>query len=266
MTILTEAEARTALNLTASISDLDRAIIQELLPQIDGAIQKVLFYDPQYKQVQEWHPRANLENLGTSLSVWDANPKYAYEVSLNRSTVLQLGTLPVRAITEVKVDYVGGFGQKPSTFGSDRIWTPGIQYFVDLIAQGQCATGHLYALTGWPREPGSVKVTYMGGYLPEELSGRATSGPHDGDVAINASGIKKAASLTLIKAFKVIKANAKSALAGITGGPIISERLGAYNYALSEQLLRQMAGMVISVPAEAMDDLQPFVNWGAQLL
>jgi hypothetical protein len=259
--ILTAAEARVALGLT-TIVDLDRALIEMLLPKIDAAIASEIKYDPQYKQYVEWYPRMELMNVAGQEGVWDTSGKTAFFGTINRASTLQLAALPVRKIDEVRVDYIGGFGQKANSFTDDKVWALGTQWWQDLTAQGKNETGHVFSIGGWPREPGSVKVTYWAGYSEDELLGRASQGPNNGDVAINASGIKNAAMLTMVKAFKTVKAHGLQGRAGMAAGPITSERLQDYQYSTSEGLISAVAGMQISVPSEAKQNLAPFVHFG----
>jgi len=262
MTILTAAEAQVALNL-AGPSDMQLGLIEMLLPQIDAAIARVIQYDPTFQaDVVEWYPSVELMSAGAFEGVWDTNRNNAYFQTFARANILHLRRIPVRAVSEVKVDWIGGHGQKPNTFGDNTIWTVGSQWYQDLIAAGNNATGHLFSIAGWPREPGSVKVTYSAGYSPDELRGRATVGAVDGAVPLDASPIFKAALLTLVKSFKTFVANANQARVGMAAGPLSSERLGAYSYTIDSTLISRMSGMQISVPPEALEDLQPFIHYG----
>jgi hypothetical protein len=270
--ILNAAEARVLLGLAASVSDDDRAIIQLLLPMVGGAIKRVLRYDPERKQRVEWYPRLE-KSAGIAGGVWDSNQAgtQAFFQSTDRNTCLQLAHIPVRSIQEIKVDYEGGFGQKSGTFGDSTILTAGEDYYQDAISgvgENLCnATGHVFNYTGWPAEPGTVKITYTAGYTPDELAGQAIVDGIASD--IDASPIKHAAILTLAKAFSTIKARQKTGIAGMAGftsGNITSETLGAYSYATDGASAAAITGMVVSVPPEAEEILGPFVHFGIPLL
>lgn len=104
------------------------------------------------------------------------------------------------AVSEVRVDGCGGYGQIPGTFGSETLLALGTNYLVDygagiLRMRQPLTTGWWWALppgnpTGpslywgglrnwgvtpayWPRIPGCVKVTYTNGYavgtIPADL-------------------------------------------------------------------------------------------------
>jgi len=106
--------------------------------------------------------------------------------------------LPVSlAVSEVRVDINGGYGQVPNSFGDDTILVLGVNYLVDaengilrmylmpqlgwwLFPQGNQLGPTIYwgglSRSGvvpayWPRIPGSVKVTYTNGYssIPADL-------------------------------------------------------------------------------------------------
>lgn len=266
--ILTAAESRVALGLAASITDADRGLIEILLPMVDAAIAAELRYNPEYhiNSAGQWYPRQENIYEGNYSGVWDTSGNTAFLTSLNRSTILQLSDIPVRSIEEIRVDYIGGFGQKPNSFGAGMVWAVGERWYQDLLAPGQNMTGHVFSLTGWPTEPGSILVKYTAGYTQWELSGRATSGtdPETNAAAsgLNASAIKMAAQLTMVKAFKTLKANAKQGAAGFTGGPLTGERLGAYSYSADGSLLRALAGMQVSIPPEAKRHLEPYIHFG----
>ena len=257
--ILVPAEARIALGLAASITDADRGLIELLLPMVDGAIKTALHYDPIQKEHIEWYPRVRID-LSQSEGTWDSDGTKAYWQSYSAlDDCLQLEHLPVRSIGEVKVDYNGGFGQKANTFGNDTIQTAGTDYFQDQIRDGLNMTGHLYSRTGWPAEPGSVKVTYTAGYSNDEFAGRAST-------SIDASPIKHAALITILKAFKSFKANQKQGSAGFVAGQITSESLGSYSYQIDGDGAGMLTGFQVSISPEADELLQKFKHYGLMAL
>lgn len=262
--ILTLGEARMALNL-ATITSLDESLLDWLLPKIDAALINDptwgLGYDPQYAEnIIEYYPRNLDPYVGApSEGVWDTNQAgtKAQFRAYGASESLQLARLPIRSLDEVRVDFQGGFGQISDTFGNDKVWTAGDDYYLETTGSaGISYTGCVIARrTGWPVEPGSVKVTYKAGYTADELSGRASTG-------INASDIQMAAMITLIKAFKTILSNRKAGVAGVTAGPKTSERLGDYSYSTDASLAALIAGFQISVPPEAGQKLQRYRHYG----
>lgn len=267
--ILTPAEARLACGLTGTITDAERALLQMLLPKVDAAIIECLRYDPQYTVVSdgEWYPRSDGGGGASSGDgVWEVNATHAFLTSSNRNNVLQLQRIPVRSIQAIRVDWSGGFGQKPSTFGSSTQWTSGTDYWQDLIQPYFNATGHVFANAGWPTEPGTVLAKYTAGYTKLELRGAAYSSLTDPETTrsgsnVNASGIMAAAELTLLKAFKTIKAQAKQGRAGFVPGLMTSESLGSYSYSAGGGA-ESITGFKVVLSPEARGYLAPFIHYG----
>lgn len=264
--IVNFAEAQVALGMT-SVSALDRALIEMLLPMIKAAIMDDpgygLGYDPEYMENRiEWYPQADRGGGGSGdgNGYWDTNSAgtKASFYSYGRTTDLQLRQLPVRSVAEVRVDYNGGFGQKASTFGDDTKKTVGEDWFLKLTQTGISEEGVLYAHVGWPTEPGSIKVTYTSGYTADEFSGRATT-------RINAVGIKTAYILTLAKLARTFKALAQRANGSFPAGPLSSESLGEYSYAVDGAAAAAMTGMLVSISPEAGSYLQAFRNYGLMI-
>lgn len=100
-------------------------------------------------------------------------------------TEILLSRRPVASIAEVRVDSQGGFGQRPNSFGTGSIQVAGEDYFLLLdgtgIYEGMSESGVVVRgggrTWGFTRgyqsgllspakqlNPGSVKVTYTGGY------------------------------------------------------------------------------------------------------
>jgi hypothetical protein len=264
--ILTAAECRIALGLTGTISDLDRGLIEMLLPLVNGAIindpTHGLMYDPEERSARvEFYPRLDAAVQSANDGSWDTNlaGTKAFFQPHGRNEILQLKHLPVREINEIKVDFQGGFGQIADTFGNDTAWTAGEDYYQDIDDDSNLnLTGHVFSRTGWPVGPGSIKVTYKSGYTENELRGRATTA--------NASGIFHAALLTLVKAFRTIKANAKQNRVGFAAGPLASERMGDYSYSIDSSAAKAMTGMEVSVPSEAGALLASFRHYGLMVL
>lgn len=108
----------------------------------------------------------------------------------SQSIYLNLKRWPVTAITEVKHDLAGGYGQITGTFGTSTVLTLGTNYIVDYakgiltilqpntsydwFARGynsptlpsRYGMGLVanYVPASWGQVPGSVKVTYSAGY------------------------------------------------------------------------------------------------------
>lgn len=271
--ILTAAEAKLALGLTSNITDPERAMIESLLTRIDAAITKELRYNPQYRTIGngEYYPQIEQLFRGDAEGAWEMHGGRAHFAFYGATDVLQLRNLPVRSIEEIRVDSNGGFGQKPGTFGNGTIWSVGTDWYQQLEQPYLNLSGQVHAVGGWPSEPGSVLVKYTCGYTRLELDGRADGSIIDPQTNragsdINASGIKTAAELTLVKLLKTYIAQHKSARAGWTPGQLASEHLGSYSYSVAGGSLEALAGMKIDVPPEAKHHLQEFYHMGVGLL
>lgn len=103
---------------------------------------------------------------------------------------LPLNKFPISSVTTVYVDTSGGYGQITNTFGASTLLTAGQDYafvaeqgFLQVLAgrsswpMGTMGPGfspygwrgltrHGTSWVGWPRVPGCIKVTYVGGYNP----------------------------------------------------------------------------------------------------
>lgn len=272
MTILTSADAKIALGLTGTISDGDRAIIDGLLPKVDAAINKVLQYNPQYYADSDGEYYPARPNVGADdYGVWEVGGGIAHFAERGRIDTIALRRLPVRSIEEIRVDYMGGFGQKPNTFGTNTIRAAGTEWWMNLEKPYLNLSGHVTALAAWPTEPGTVLVKYTAGYTQWELAGRADVGtgtdPQTSRAAsgINASDILQAATIIAMRAFRELKMLGKQGNAGFVSGPITSESLGRYSYSADGSISASLSGMKVNVPPEARELLQPYIHYGIAL-
>lgn len=261
--ILLAAEARIVLGMAGDITAVDRALIEFLLPQVQEAVATHLRYDPEYRErTREYYPR--VEGAGATGYVEDSNGIEAFLRPLGGTGILQLAALPVRKVTDVRVDHDGRFGQRDGSFGDDSVWTAGDDYYLDsdqdvLLPNSEelgqfSRTGHLVTSRSWPAQPGTVRVSYFAGYSQDELNGRAASG-------ISAAGIKKAALLIFQKSFSAAKLRQKNSRVGFKAG-VVSESMGSYSYSLDSATVAELVGMKIEVPPEAADALEKYVHWG----
>jgi hypothetical protein len=273
--IASQAEVRVLLGLASSITDEDRALIELLSPMAKSAIINDgnwgLGYDPEYFEDRvEWFPQAD-RTLGGSedaAGFWDSNAngtKAHWRSSGNRVTDLQLSHLPVRSVREVRVDFAGGFGQKAGTFGEGTVQTVGDQYFIKLDRAGLSLEGVLYSHTGWPIEPGSVKVIYTSGYTSDEFSGRATSESGSTRTGIDASPIKQAFLVTLVKMFRTFKSQ-RLATGALAPSALSGESLGDYSWTGDGASAAALTGFTQAVPPEAGMLLQRFRHYGLMLI
>lgn len=145
----------------------------------------------------------------------------------SQSLYLNLKRWPVTAITEVKRDMQGGFGQIPNSFGSDTVLVQGTDYIADTargiltlltntrgsdwfqrgyrspITGGLWGRGLVanYIAASWGQSPGCVSVNYTAGYTSNNKPADLVSAVAQIAVymsQINATGGKTASSESYI--------------------------------------------------------------------
>lgn len=273
--IVLESELQIALGLTDP-DDLQRARMALAMTTGHASVRKYLQYDPEQRVgPAEFYPRREMfgDDLG---GVWDVNAGHTRAEFITGYGVykfLQLERLPVRAVTEIRVDAGARHGQQSGDFGSGTEWTQGVEYNIEWDQDGLCKSGMLIANGAWPVGPGTVKVTYRAGYSQNEFRGpaSASSVASDGTITtqgVDASPIKAAALLTCMAKYHTLKDFAQSQLTGLMAtGPKSSERLGDYSYTLANaQLSSMISSMALDVPPEAASLLQDFLNYGVLVL
>ena len=176
--IVTLAELKLFVNwLTPSKEEL--AVLSSIHASAESEVKKYLGYDPEQRERTEYYPRhIAAGGPGIPNAVWETNAAGSRAVrssvaSLGRS--LQLSHIPVRSVTEVRVDLQGKHGGPATAFGDDTVWTENVDYWLEIEEAELCMGGMLLSNRGWPIEPGTVKVTYRAGFSPDEFNGKATA-------------------------------------------------------------------------------------------
>ncbi len=136
--------------------------------------------------------------------------------------------------------------------GSDADWssnqlTKGESWVLD-TADGQVSeSGQLIRLDGtWPKQRGSVKVTYTAGFTASELLGTKSGVESYTD----ASDIRMAVLLALGKAYSQAKMHQHSGDPKRPSGLITSESITGYSYSLHPEVAAMMSGLADSLPLE----------------
>jgi len=278
MTLASEAEARAALGLMTSITDEERTILNMLLPRAEASICDHIGYDPVQREDTEFYPRSDAAGGygGVGRGVWDVDSSHRsaqlYPVGgpATMFPTLQLERLPIRAITDVWVDYEGRYGSGDDAFNSGTKLTEGSDYWAEYDRPQYAPTGCIFRRTAWPIEPGTVKVTYRAGYSPDELAGRAraTATAADGTITVarvNASALKAACLANLTAAMQKWAALKKSATGWKPGG-LSSEKLGDYSYTVGGAAAENIASLRVEMTGTAIDLCEPFIHYGAMRL
>ena len=271
--IVLDSELRVALGLVPTITDVQTARLMLAAQAGHAAVRKYLKYDPEQKVgPAEFYPRADSYGLSGG-DYWEKAGSKAVQIAASGVfAYLQLQRLPVRVVSEVRVDYAALHGQQSGDFGGGTLWTAGTEYSVEWDYENYCSSGCLIAVGGWPATLGTVKVTYRAGFSPLEFNGPAESSGTDADgkitvAGVDASPIKVACMLECIRAYHTTAAFAQSALTGLLiPGPKQSENLGSYSYSLASGASAAMlTSMGLDISPQAAGYLEEFVNYGVMV-
>lgn len=265
--IVTQGELLLMLGLSSSATEQEVAVLTVLHGLSEAAVKRALHYDPTQFSDTEYYPRQERSSGDMSVG-WNVDAGHStaiQEVVAIGATQLQLERLPVRVVSSLYSDSDGYFGKGSGAFGSGTLWSEGTDFYGQWERDYYCPSGLLIARSSWCVVPGSIKVTYTGGYSLLELLGQATSTTSSDANSqysaknVDASPIRSAVIKTVVNAMNRWD-SARKQTAGFVG-PLASERAQDYSYTRASSALQDAVGSV-TVPADAMDDLEPFVNYG----
>jgi hypothetical protein len=238
----------------------DQKLIESALLRAVGSIKQYLQYDPIYGAHIDFYPLQSFMRTASG-GVWEASDTHAYfrRVSEAATSEMQLKHMPVRTITEVRIDYDGRNASRTGSFSPTSIKTEGQDFWpnsetYDIDGLKVCMDGIIRTIGLWPVEPGTVKVSYYAGYKDAEFRGAGG--------ALDASPIFEAALYEVCRRVRRAAAMKKGAL-GLPVGLKTNESLGSYSYTMDARASDRLFSGALSPEAIAL--LQPFVNWGAQL-
>ena len=265
--IANQDDIKLLLGLSSSITDEEQGFLSLVHPLAEGLVKQYLKYDPEQKSHTEYFPR-HLRSGGPGYDYegrWTSRSGLAIWESRDSDNTLQLTHLPLRRITSVRIDTAAKHGDAANSFDLDTVRTQGIDYWGDWDQTNVGYSGELYSYGSWPSEPGTVKVVYRAGYSPAELLGTATEDALVGDVittaGVDGSGITRAVHITVISQFLKNMALKKKDIAGFTPGALLGERLGDYSYQVDSGTFGA-AGLAVSLPDEAKEQLEAYRHWG----
>jgi len=257
--IVSLGELLTYMGIASTISDADRALLNMLHKMSEQAIKghERIQNDLEYAQHTEYLPIGDTGQSRGEVTLDDygmANGRVVAEARYGRMDRLQLRHTPVVDDDNLAVyeDTDAYAGQGSDAFAAATLLTKGTDYFLDVDDpdNGISRTGHLVRCSGtWSQEPRSIKVVYYGGF---------TAAQFDAGIA---TPIKEAVILTVVKAYYQAKTNQQSQGAG----PIKSESIGKYAATYGSSVADANSGMVITIPPEALEKLEPFMNLGRYL-
>ena len=254
------------LGLSASITEEERAVVEQCVVKAEGAVKRHLRYDPVLRRRTEYYPSHD-SVLGQAGSVWEVTSTQAYlrQEASGRTSELQLRHIPVRSLPamEVRIDYDGRSGTRAGAFGDETIWTEGESFWanydmVDSDGVKICQDGMLRSMGLWPLTAGTVMVSYTAGYTNAELHGEHAE---DVDVVLDASPIWAAVLEETKRRVEQIMVRKKKTT-GWMAGPFSSESLGDYSYSIDTSLVKTLYGSSIELADESKMLLMPFVNMG----
>lgn len=266
-TIVEISEVQLELGLGAAITDEELGIIQQCLDKAEGSVKSYLQYDPVQAVRTEFYPLQNfMGSRHGRASVWetDATEAFLRDRTGAASDQLQIRHLPIRFTDsaaanpiDLRIDFDGRFGAQSGSFAITTQKTQGTDYWPvydgndgDGIALSR--SGNVRSIGRWPSEPGSVRITYVGGYTQPEFRG---------DGLVDASPIWAVVvdevRRRVIKAFMQRKVTGAGFVPGLS-----SERLGDYSYTLDSGILQQIIGGNWALSPESRQDLDTFVNYG----
>lgn len=254
------------LGLSDSITEEERAVVEQCIIKAEGAVKRHLRYDPMLKRRTEYYPRQD-SGLGVVGGVWEASDTQAYfrQASEAQSSELQLRFIPIRSIPamEVRIDYDGRSGTRAGSFGDETIQTEGEGFWanydmVDSDGVKICQDGMLRSMGLWPLAAGTVRVEYTAGYTNAELHGEHAD---DIDVVLDASPIWSAVLEEAKRRVEQIMVRKKKST-GWSAGPMSSESLGDYKYTIDTSLAKTLYGSSMELMDESKMLLESFVNMG----
>lgn len=258
--IVDPAEAKIAVGLAESATATDLGMLIIAMTWAEGAVRRFLQYDPVYAQRVEYYPTHD-GNRVVSDSLWEISGSTLYErrAASGAGDTLQLRHIPVRAISDLRIDYDGRSGTASGAFAAATVKTEGTDFWpnydmVDTDGNKVCNDGIIKSHGQWPDVAGSIKVTYYGGYKQKELHGQ--------DEKIDASQIWGVC-LSEIQRHMIKLHSMKKSVAGFVG-PLTSENLGDYSYTADSSLLQRLAGGTDLLP-ESRDILSSYTNFGHAL-
>ena len=213
------------------------AVVAALYPWVERLVNKAVGWDLEQATHTEYYPKT--ERGGE----YDAFT----QMEGGRSDVLALLHKWVRPSGLVVYEQVGAYaGQVAGAFGSDTVLTLGSDYILELDTDNVCKSGHVRRLgRRWPKQIGSVKVTYTAGFTAAEFAGTASTG-------IDASDLVYGVNLSCLKAYVQIMAQQPGANGGASG-VIVEERVGEYMHKFDSFTQGQLVGMKFTVPVEAAE-------------
>lgn len=255
------------LGISDTATATETEIARSCLTRAEGAVIRVLRYDPVMSVRTEYYPSQAI--YSPKEARWEANDTEAFlrTADAAASDELQVTGLPVREADssgdnpiDLRIDYDGRAGTRSGSFGSSTIKVEGSDFypnydFHDSNGSRVCRDGIIRSMGLWPQAPKSVKIVYVAGYTAGELAGT--------DTVLDASPIQEAVLEEATRRFHQAMSKMKQSQ-GFTG-PFLTEKLGDYSYSIGEDLQRELLSPNSDVLASTYYKLETFINVGASI-
>ena len=260
MSIIDPSEILLELGLSDSVTDEERALVNTAIVRAEGAVKRILGYDPVQRSRTEFYPRQDYDQQANA-AVWEAEGTQAVlrRVAEAATSELQVQHIPIRSITNLYVDYDGRSGTSSGAFAAASEKTEGTDFWPnydgeDSDGESLCKDGIIRSIGRWPTTPGTIKLVYVAGYSAKEIHGQ--------DTIVDASPIMDATIDEAVRRAKGALIWKKKTGGGHVAGPFTSERLGDYSYTADSSLISRMFGGLYDVLPGTKMKLESFVNWG----
>ncbi len=246
-----------------TVTDIEKSIVASAITRAQGAIKRYLRYDPVSATRTEFYPQGDISLSSRDAFRWTANDTHAIlvkEATLG-TDLLQTQHIPIRSITDLRVDTIGRSGTFPGSFSDSTKKVEGVDFWpnYDVVGSDDISVsrdGIIRNAGSWPISPGSVKIVSITGYTEVEIHGE--------DTVLDASPIMDSVIVEAVRIAKnAIIGNKKSGI-GFTPGPVISERLGDYSYKIGTGVSSAsdtLFGGKYDLLPETKERLNDFVNW-----
>lgn len=250
--ICTPEQYKTALGLKT----ID-PLLTMLMPMVENIVIDFLRYDPVKRANIEYYP-LNAQRVSAwsgPLMVDSRNGKaFLTPTTYSYGDMLFLRNTPVwnDDTFEIREQFGGKSGQEAGSFGTSTILVKGVDYWIDVSGSGQISTSGIVYRNGtlWSQEPGSIKVTYNGGYTSSQLNGSTPTDP------VRVAAIQLGCVIAMMFNYRQMVLNQKvSDLIGFAAGPITSESIGPYSY--SAAAAGGVYDFQAALPSASMKVLQP---------
>lgn len=148
----------------------DRALVSRLKKRVENLARTFCRHGIAQETYTHLLPKSPVINESVDQHVEISGDRASIGRGQFGSDVLQLPQMFVRSITSLFQDTNAKAGQGSGDFGASTELTAGTDFYLDVDETGLSRSGWLVKEAGtWPRQPRTVKVTYVAGLTAAEL-------------------------------------------------------------------------------------------------